>query len=153
MAKTFKDAWGKHPANLGENYPCRKPDGTEAFANQCAIRLSIALKDAGFAMDRFGIAKCWYHKGASHYIRAEELANWLRLNQITQFGPAEIKKEVTSADYSGRTGIVFFKDFWTREGERSPSGDHIDLWDGSQMAHGSDSYFESSVQVWFWDLK
>ena len=97
--------------------------------------------------------KCWYHHDEHHYIRAEEFANWLRLHQVEQFGSAEVKKNVTSADYSGRTGIVFFKDFWDRPGERSPSGDHIDLWNGSKMAYGSSEYFKSSAQVWFWDVK
>lgn len=69
MAKTFKEAWDKHPAVLGDKHPCRKPDGTEAFANQCAIRLSIALKDAGFDIEGFKIVKCWYHHDEQHYER------------------------------------------------------------------------------------
>lgn len=27
----------------------------------------------------------------------------------------------------GKTGIIFFKDYWRRENEKTPSGDHIDL--------------------------
>ena len=35
----------------------------------------------------------------------------------------------------GRTGILFFENYWTRSGETQAraSGSHIDLWDGSRL--------------------
>ena len=32
-----------------------------------------------------------------------------------------------------QTGIIFFKDYWLRDGERSPTGDHIDLWNMDRL--------------------
>ncbi len=34
----------------------------------------------------------------------------------------------------GRTGIVFFKDYWRRGNQQALTGDHIDLWDGNELA-------------------
>jgi Type VI secretion system (T6SS), amidase effector protein 4 len=44
---------------------------------------------------------------------------------------------VTGADWqtriAGKTGIVYCENHWLREGEKTPTGDHIDLWNGSRM--------------------
>lgn len=63
-------------------------------------------------------------------------------------GAVEIRRQVTAADYMGRTGLVFFRNFWG-EGNQ---GDHIDLWDGDELRAGAPDYFERSEQVWFWPL-
>ncbi|WP_225977179.1 T6SS effector amidase Tae4 family protein [Paracidovorax avenae] len=34
---------------------------------------------------------------------------------------------------AARKGIVFFKDYWMRDGEKSPTGDHIDLWNMDRL--------------------
>jgi hypothetical protein len=31
-------------------------------------------------------------------------------------------------------------------------GDHIDLWNGTQIARGDNEYFERSEEIWFWPL-
>ena len=31
-------------------------------------------------------------------------------------------------------------------------GDHIDLWNGSSQAYGTDEYFYRAQEVWFWDM-
>ena len=68
-------------------------------------------------------------------VRAQELADWLKLQPFC--GLPSKPEEITGSNWQvkikGRTGIVFFKDYWTRTGERSPSGDHIDLWKGSKL--------------------
>lgn len=34
----------------------------------------------------------------------------------------------------GKTGIVFFANYWARPGEiKNPTGDHIDLWNGTRL--------------------
>jgi len=67
----------------------------------------------------------------------------------------------------GRTGVIFFKDYWQRPGENNAnrSGDHIDLWNKNAIAWGSmwwRSLFEffyivsdlnSSKAIWFWEVK
>ena len=68
---------------------------------------------------------------------------------------------------SGRTGVVFFKDYWQRQGESvgGRSGDHIDLWNKSRITEGSMMYraiieflgfvsdLNKSREVWFWEVK
>jgi hypothetical protein len=29
--------------------------------------------------------------------------------------------------------VIYFADYWRRPGEKNPSGDHIDLWNGSRL--------------------
>jgi hypothetical protein len=55
---------------------------------------------------------------------------------------------VTHADYTGRSGIVFFQDFWGTGNQ----GDHIDLWDGTTVRTGARDYFSRSREVWFWQV-
>ena len=38
---------------------------------------------------------------------------------------------------SGKTGIIFFKDYWLRGNEKNPTGDHIDLWNDGELAGSS----------------
>ena len=74
-----------------------------------------------------------------------------------------------------KTGIIFFKDYWRRNGEtgESRTGDHIDLWDGRGVdklrSQGRISNFltntlgiywdgwysdkNKSKEVWFWEIK
>jgi hypothetical protein len=155
MAFTFKSLWDNHPSiSDNEEYPCRKKDGTPTYANQCSIKMGIALRKGGVDMKRFKIAACSLHAVSEcHFTWSEGLAQHIRFNEQKQFGKVEIKKGVTAFDYSTRRGLVFFKDFWYRQGEKKyPTGDHIDLWDKDQMCSGDPSYFEESKEVWFWDL-
>jgi hypothetical protein len=46
-------------------------------------------------------------------------------------------KAAFSDECAIRTGVVFFKDYWERKGEKSPTGDHIDLWDGESLTAAS----------------
>ncbi|WP_429740907.1 T6SS effector amidase Tae4 family protein [Enterovibrio makurazakiensis] len=45
----------------------------------------------------------------------------------------------------GKKGIIFFKDYWLRGSSRT--GDHIDLWDGNELA--SLGYLQSHIRRWF----
>ncbi|MFO0576380.1 MAG: T6SS effector amidase Tae4 family protein [Polyangia bacterium] len=96
---------------------------------------------------RFKGARCWYPGHQGHTLRAQELADWLKGDPAVA-GAVEIRRQVTAADYMGRTGLVFFRNFWG-EGNQ---GDHIDLWDGDELRAGAPDYFERSEQVWFWPL-
>lgn len=60
----------------------------------------------------------------------------------------------------GRTGVVFFKDYWQRTPNGALDGDHIDLWDGKTTPGQSSTYYEGYVtafdkaaEVWFWEIK
>ncbi len=156
----FQPLWDAHPAVQGDPSPCLNKAGEPAFANQCAIRMGVALKAVGITVT--GCKVCWHgHSGKQHVLLAEQLATFL-LGQKRKLGTVEKKKGknwdskdgVDVTHYHGRKGIIFFKDFWTRDGESesNPTGDHIDVWDGASQGQGSDGYFERSKQLWFWEL-
>ena len=161
-------------------YPSSKPylDLTtgkvpEGFDNQCAIKISLALLEAGVKLERFKGAVVFI-KGARIAIRAQELAEWLKIQSVPGIAPAEtITGERWESKIRGRTGIVYFADYWTRGNEKLPTGDHIDLWNGSRMtASGvegvavtflrfglgieSGPWFSSlnkAKTIWFWEVK
>lgn len=119
----FKDLLAFYP----EGHPC-----DEYFKDQCSIKVSVALQGAGISMKTYtssGRQKCWFHKDIIHALRAEELAGWLNLRYVAGIPKAQ---DITGEDWEekvdGKTGIIFFKDYWRRENEKTPSGDHIDLW-------------------------
>ena len=136
---TVKSLWDAHP------YPA-SPCDTTLFVNQCAIRMSVALRGAGADLGSFPGAKCYpnlKHK-PRHVLRAQELANWLA-GQIALVGAVEKHGKVSTTDFVGRRGIVFIQDGW------GPT-DHIDVWDGSAMKGGNPDYFSRGKAVWFWEL-
>ena len=183
----FDTLWTSHPLNWSkpEPHPFRKPqtraqrdpanpfavltDNTEQepaplYEDQCAIKMSIALQSAGLSLDTYPKARSevhevrQLHKKVRGALAAEELAGWLVkvMGKPEQYPPDEALKKV-----KGRKGIVFFKDFWRRPGERENQGDHIDLWNGETTPNmppafyqaDPQSYFPRSKVVWFWELR
>lgn len=122
-----------------ELQPCEQ--GREREWNQCAIRLSLTLEGAGFALKAYTEPTCRH----GHARGAESLATYL----WRHVGPP--KRSWTAlearAKIVGRQGIVFFKDI---DGFRGGRGDHIDLWDGRETRTGE--YFVRAKEVWFWPV-
>ncbi|MBC7909944.1 MAG: hypothetical protein H7Y30_05560 [Pyrinomonadaceae bacterium] len=157
MPLEFQRMWDSHPSNKNDSAPCRNADGLPAFINQCAIRMGLALAGGGMNMTACNKAKCWYRGHVNHVLRAQELADWLagaaQLGVPTKFIK---RRDVTTAVFgsnvqsgiNGKKGVVFCQNFYGSGNQ----GDHIDAWDGTQMAQGSVSYFEGAQQVWFWEV-
>lgn len=129
---TFRQLWASYPSH--SPYVDARGKVPEGFENQCAIKVSAALLGAGQPLTGFRGATVLVDS-QKHAIRAEELAGWLRTT-----APAYLRRGhrlVTGSDWQekakGLTGIIAFKDYWLREGEKHPSGDHIDLWNGSRL--------------------
>ncbi len=171
-------------ATLWTNYPDDKPyidqktgNPPKGFENQCAIKVSVALHGSGIEMKSFKGASVKI-KGRSAAVRAQELSNWLKMMPFC--GLPSSPEAVTGKDWEnkigGRTGIIFFQNYWTRDGETATnrSGDHIDLWNGSRLtASGlmgvlttfarftiginsiSNLYSDlgNSTQILFWEVK
>ena len=137
---SFLNLWSVYPRT---NDPCDGP-----WNNQCAIRMSLCLNDEGtFTVNAstYSEPKCSH----GHARGAESLANWLqrRLGRPRRFtDPAAAKRELM-----GSSGIIFFKDCFTRSGETTRRGDHIDLWRNGTVKTYSDPS-NKSAQVWFWAL-
>jgi hypothetical protein len=85
-----------------------------------------------------------------HARGAESLANWLwkhHLGKPTIYTAGANAKVLLNT----KTGIIFFKDCFTREGEVRAVGDHIDLWNKGFTKTYSDPG-NKSAQIWFWEL-
>ena len=151
----FATLWSNHPANADPPVlePCTDSTGKAIFENQCSIRMSVCLARSGVSLASFPGAFCWLHHHREHILRAEEQAHWLNSPKADFVPSADIAKRsevgtIESTNYAGRTGIIMFRNFWGTNNQ----GDHIDLWNGTQMTHGTPDYFERSEEIWFWDL-
>jgi len=145
---TFKQLWDNHPTITGDQNPCQTK-GVPNYSDQCSIRIGACLARAGVNVLKIPkLACCWYHKRSDgHFLRAEELASGLTKCLI---GGIKKAQNITPGNYvtelNGKTGIIFFKDYWLRKGERTPSGDHIDLWNGSRLTD-STSYLRIHMNL------
>ncbi len=160
-------------AQLWDNYPDDSPCSTTDFKNQCAIKVGTALSKCGVKTTNL-VSKnrhCWHHKGSEgHVLSAEELAAGLNKFRITGVNSAiEIKGKDFKTKLSGKKGIIFFKDYWMRTVDKPdrPTGDHIDLWNGSRLTDWKTwiriqfglvipevwSDLEKSKKILFWEIK
>lgn len=138
-AITFKELWDAYPS--GDPYD--NPD----YTNQCAIRMSVTLHRVGVGMKSFSQKTVKPMSGSPTIgriildgkptaTRADELGEWLEHQPFAGLPEAE---NITGADWEskvkGRTGIIQFSRYWTRDGEATAnaSGGHIDLWNGSRL--------------------
>ncbi|MBR9881361.1 MAG: hypothetical protein GYB17_17945 [Gammaproteobacteria bacterium] len=171
---TFDRLWSAYPSGIDHITP---DTGEEIFSNRCAVHVSEALYRCGVKLASFRGTRCWScptpegGKGI-HAIRAQELADYLNRRPFAQCPQAQT---LTGEEFEdaiwGRTGIVFFKDYWRRGNQQARTGDHIDLWDGNELASigaietflrlrfpnaaewvGTSDLTKSS-EVLFWELK
>lgn len=157
MSSTLFDRlWAAHPAlqTPAVIAPC-STKGVSNHDNQCVIRLGVAMRACGISLASYRGVCCWSGHGRDHPLRVEQMKLWLNSESATFVPYAHIAKrdKKTGAQnswhaYSGRRGIVAWINFWGRGNQ----GDHIDLWDGSSVAHGALDYFERSQEIWFWEL-
>lgn len=175
---TFQDLW--------DNYPSGNPYDNPAYTNQCAIRMSITFHRVGIGMKSFSSKLVRPSSGQATIgriildgkptaTRADELGQWLKLQPFAGLPNAE---EITGPNWgskvTGRTGIIQFSRYWTRDGEDadSASGGHIDLWNRDTLtATGIEGRINSflrfrmgvasawysdlgkSKQILFWEIK
>mgnify|MGYP000238687044 CR=1 FL=1 len=142
-AVKFEALWSSYPGG----HPYRDPKTGRVpagYENQCAVNVSAAIHGSGIEMKSF--------KGATVLvdakkmaIRAQELAAWLSLQPFCglPMNPENITGGNWEEKIKGRTGIIFFADYWRRSSEKSPTGDHIDLWNGSRLTASGTSFFST----------
>lgn len=178
-AFTFENLWKQHPEIASDGKPCKNGNNKgQAFTNQCAINMGVAFTECGVNTRKWGIDHCnrarFEEEHRGHVLRAENFANALRKHgNIKGLGSLQkIKPEDFDLSVTGKTGIIFFKDYWRREDSgvketfANRSGDHIDLWNGSRLTdwftwiriqagfswEGSFSDYSKSKEVWFWQV-
>ena len=127
----FDELWSAYE----KGSPCNAKDekGNLLFSNQCAIRVSHALKKVGVTFKSYPAKrKCWIHPDEDHCLAATELANWLEKQPFLGCRKVE---NVTGENWrdvvTNQTGILSFDDYYTPSG--GSGGDHIDLWNGTRM--------------------
>ncbi|SEA62009.1 T6SS effector amidase Tae4 family protein [Rubrimonas cliftonensis] len=161
MTVGFAEMWAAHPSNdtPAETSPCRRRDGSSAFANQCCVRMGECLTRCGIDISGFRGAFCWHGHGKRHPLKVEQFKNDLNSDEAL-FAPYYAEKHVkprrgaqkTHHHFLGRQGIVVFRNFYGAGGQ----GDHIDLWNGvsngKKLAQGGLDYFERSKEIWFWKI-
>jgi Type VI secretion system (T6SS), amidase effector protein 4 len=144
-AVKFADLWDNYVT--GDPYK-PGPDDKADYSNQCAIRMSATLHKVGIEMKSFSektvkpmpgkktIGRILLNRKPTA-TRAQELAEWLKLQPFC--GLPKQPENITGKDWvskvKGRTGIIMFDGYWTRDGESSAaaSGGHIDLWNGEKL--------------------
>jgi hypothetical protein len=167
---TFKTLWDNFPDIEEMKKKCLNKQGKSEtpFDNYCSILMSECMIRSGIQISQSTGVKCWSHSGNKHLIRAEEMARWLEKSPPSGFGrmeniqPSDFQKQLV-----GRTGVIFFKDYWTRNQEsfENRSGDHIDLWSKNKITGGSMMYrslielfgfvsdLNKSRKILFWEVK
>ncbi len=165
---SFSDLKSNYPTPY-EHRPDRTPsegyttaddddEGSFAYFNQCAIRMSIALRKSG--VDISG-ARNVSNPGGKTYandnvLGALNLATLLKekiLGNPIVFNGAKID---IMKSLDTQTGIIFFRNF-NEEDERgnpfrSMGNTHIDLWDKGTIQGNFDIPVEATI-IWFWPLK
>lgn len=117
-----------------DNAPCKG-----GAANQCAVRMSVAMGRCGFGLESFpdrrrvhrGRRSC--HCDVPHVLGAEELERFLRLSlgETFRFSRHDLRHpERVLECLHGSTGILYFNDIFRRDDHSA--GDHIDLFDGER---------------------
>ncbi len=128
----FARLWAGYP----DEAPYRDGNGNVpvGYENQCAIKVSAALYAAGGKLDGFTGATISVG-GNRLAIRAQEMAEWLQTAsvKVLQSRVTDVTGQDWQTKLKGKTGIVYFQNYWLRPGEKTPSGDHIDLWNGSRL--------------------
>lgn len=149
LAFTFEQLWKSYPRDVDL---CVNPDTSKPeFENQCAMKVGYALEKASGQPLKFPGAKCWFTPREIQNrmpLRAQELAKWLKTRPFSGFPK---HTDVTGADYQekikGKTGIIFFKDYWLRDGEKIPTGDHIDLWNKKQLTESFATFLRFGLGI------
>lgn len=135
-ALTFKELWSAYP-DKEDPFVDPQTGKVPAYAdNQCAIRLSITLHNVGVEMKSFRGGGQIRIDGKRTALRAQEMADWLRLRPFAGLpAPVEISGPDWANKIKGRTGIVFFSGYWARDTDSKgqTSGDHIDLWNNDTL--------------------
>jgi len=174
---SFSTLWNNYPGgHIAHTDPKSRK---EEYTNQCAIRLSEALLKSGISLKGYRGATCDNCSlDEKHALVAAQLAMFIKTGGLNIKGMTPAK-ELTGATYldyvKGKTGIIYFEDYWPRQGESRDhgprTGDHIDLWNKNELAsdgliltwardnfsglfdRAGVSDLSKAIKVIFWEIK
>lgn len=129
-------------SKLSACYPGVDQPSKDGYANQCAIRLSLAMQCAGWDFSDYDEPKT-----SEGWARGAQSLAWYLWRRIGlprrhRGNDASIRGRLASM-----RGIIFFRDI---RGFRNGTGDHIDLWNGLNT-RGAEP-FGYCKEVWTWRL-
>lgn len=166
----FKVLWDNFPRTDEIKTRCtnKQNDSNKPFTDYCAINLSECFIKSGIDISAIKAKRCWSHSGKLHILLAEEFAKGLLTAPIAGLSPMQqIEPGSFQTSLKGKTGVIFFKDYWQRGSEKfeNRSGDHIDLWNKNEITSsgmfmrsiyelfGVVSDLNKSREIWFWEVK
>ena len=116
----FENLWNNFPNKETIKKTCtnKQKISNKPFSDYCAIMLSDCFIKSGADLSLFKAKRCWSHSGKKHILLAEELAVSLKGNPPSGFLPMrKILPGTFQTSLSGKTGVIFFKDYWRRGSE------------------------------------
>ncbi|SFK42112.1 Type VI secretion system (T6SS), amidase effector protein 4 [Desulfomicrobium apsheronum] len=146
----FEQLWDAYPDDVIIH---KAEHGSDIFDNHCAIHLSHALYLNGILLKGYKGTRCWgcpqaNGQGGIHAIRAQELADYLETQPFAGCPKAiRLSGDTFQENIRGKKGIIFFKDYWRRDGEKNYTGDHIDLWKGNISTLASNGWFKTWLRL------
>jgi RHS repeat-associated protein len=129
--------------------------GNFRYFNQCAIRMSTALRRSGV---NIAGAKNISNPGGQTYANGNIIG---ALNLATLLSKKSLLGNPISYDgtrvdiaalLSDKTGIIYFENFLEDDGSISHANTHIDLWDRGIIQGNFDIPTEASI-IWFWEIR
>ena len=149
-AVPFSRIWDSYPSDP----PCIDKTGKPPLGwdNQCAVRLGVALARSGVSFASFPLGgRCPVGPSSGPMIgSAQRVADWLKTHPFPGCSrPQIIPSGGWESALNGRTGIVFFKDYWRRQGETNGAGtgDHIDLWNRSKRTPSIQTFLRFTLGI------
>jgi hypothetical protein len=146
---TFSALW----ANYSSESPCVGKDDKPppGWQNQCAVRVGLAMERSGVSFKSFSSGRCPTGPQSGGMVgSAQALANWLKTRPFPGCPAVKvIKPSNWMNEVRGKTGIIFFKDYWRRKGEVTGvgSGDHIDLWNRDTLTRSLVSFLRFTIGI------
>lgn len=145
---TFQKLWSSY--ERGHPYADKSGHAPSGYENQCAIRVSVALQGAGIELKGFhGSTVVVRNKRVA--VVATQLSNWIDSCVSNPCGPIGRSVLITGNDWQSKIkdkkGIVYFENYWKRQGEKVSSGDHIDLWNGNTLTPSIESFLRFRLGI------
>ena len=166
----FETLWKNFPDKEELKRRCtnKQKDSNKPFSDYCAIMLSECFIKSGVDLSLLKANRCWSHPGKKHILLAEQFAIALKKNTPIGMSPMrKVEPGSFQAALKGKTGVIFFKDYWQRGNQsfQNRDGDHIDLWNRNEISgsgmlmrsiyefFGAVSDLNKSKEIWFWEIK
>ena len=146
----FQKIWKAYPK------PYKIPPCSDGFQDQCAIRMSVALRGAGFELKN--VENKTNPKGQTYCSHGDVLGAYNLSEYLDErkfFGSSVLydgTKQNVKQILNNKTGILFFENYKSRN-SRSHQNRHIEVWNGKKLVSPYDDQMFDSTIIKFWEVK